>query len=396
MAILRPFRGIRATRDKMHLVASRSFLSYTEAELNEKLTNNPYTFLHVIHPTQKRDVAEQIKFLEVRNLFDAYVRNGVLVQETTESFYLYRQIKSGKTYLGWIGGIAIEDYQKGVIKIHEHTIEARENLFAEYLAITGINAEPVLMFAQLQSDFRSWMKGLQARQPLADFSTTDQAQHTIWCVDAPEEVSRIQKAFEAINTVYIADGHHRSASSERLHRQHPDWPGTAHFLSYIIDEEDLTIHPFHRLVKDVRFDEQQILEKIRERFESYTDLVQAEHPPKGVFGVVSKNNVTWWKFKEDVSIDPERLANQVLAPIFEFEDFRKDRRLKYSEGPKGIAHLQEQITNGQATVGFVLSAVGVDQLKSVADAHGVMPPKSTYIEPKLRSGLIIYPITYGI
>ena len=137
MAILHPFKGIRATRDKMHLVASRSFLSYTEAELNEKLTNNPYTFLHVIHPTQKRDVAEQIKFLEVRNLFDAYVRNGVLVQETIESFYLYRQIKSGKTYLGWIGGIAIEDYQKGVIKIHEHTIEARENLFAEYLAITG-------------------------------------------------------------------------------------------------------------------------------------------------------------------------------------------------------------------------------------------------------------------
>jgi uncharacterized protein (DUF1015 family) len=150
------------------------------------------------------------------------------------------------------------------------------------------------------------------------------------------------------------------------------------------------------LVKDVRFDEQQILEKIQERFESYTDLVQADHPSKGVFGVVTKNNVTWWKFKEDVSIDPERLANQVLAPIFEFEDFRKDRRLKYSEGPKGIAHLQEQIAQGHATVGFVLSAVGVDQLKNVADAHGVMPPKSTYIEPKLRSGLIIYPITYGI
>ena len=396
MAKFEPFKGIRATRDKMHLVASRSFLSYSESELQNKLSTNPYTFLHVIHPTQKRDVAEHLKFMEVRNLFDAYVRNGVLVQESDESYYLYRQVKSGKTYLGWIGGISVEDYRKGVIKVHEHTIESRENLFSEYLAVTGINAEPVLMFGHLDTAFKLWMQTIAQRTPFADFSTTDEAQHTLWCISDSSEVQKIRESFLKMESVYIADGHHRSASSERLYKQHPEWPGAAHFLSYVIDESDLTIHPFHRLVKDVRFGEEQILQMLQTKFVRYQGEVLNNQPPASVFGVVFKNNITWWSFKEDVAIDPDRLANQVLAPIFEFEDFRKDRRLKYSEGPKGIAHLQEQIGSGNATVGFVLSPVSVAQLKSVADQEGIMPPKSTYIEPKLRSGLVIYPITYGV
>lgn len=395
MAKFEPFKGIRATRDKMHLVASRSFLSYSESELQNKLTTNPYTFLHVIHPTQKRDVAEHIKFMEVRNLFDAYVRNGILVQEPTESFYLYRQVKDGKSYLGWIGGIAIDDYRSGLIKIHEHTIESRENLFSEYLAVTGINAEPVLMFANLSGEFKSWMKSIEERQPLADFSTTDRAQHTLWCIDDSTEIEKVRLCFSHLDAVYIADGHHRSASSERLYKNHPEWPGAANFLSFIIDEEDLTIHPFHRLVKDARYNEDYILKLVQERFQKFEQEVDGENPPSGVFGVVFKNNISWWRFNEDQQIDPDRLATQVLSPLFEFEDFRKDRRLKYAEGPKGIAFLQDQIAEGLATVGFVLSPIRVQELKNVADQKGVMPPKSTYIEPKLRSGLVIYPITYG-
>lgn len=395
MAKFEPFKGIRATRDKMHLVASRSFLSYSESELQNKLTTNPYTFLHVIHPTQKRDVAEHIKFMEVRNLFDAYVRNGILVQEHTESFYLYRQVKDGKSYLGWIGGIAIDDYRSGLIKIHEHTIESRENLFSEYLAVTGINAEPVLMFANLSGEFKSWMKSIEERQPLADFSTTDRARHTLWCIDDSNEIEKVRLCFSHLDAVYIADGHHRSASSERLYKNHPEWPGAANFLSFIIDEEDLTIHPFHRLVKDARYNEDYILKLVQERFQKFEQEVGGENPPSGVFGVVFKNNISWWRFNEDEQIDPDRLATQVLSPLFEFEDFRKDRRLKYAEGPKGIAFLQDQIAEGLATVGFVLSPIRVQELKNVADQKGVMPPKSTYIEPKLRSGLVIYPITYG-
>lgn len=394
MAGFHPFKGIRATQDKMHLVASRSFLSYSDIELNDKLTGNPFTFLHIIQPTQNREVAEQIKFQEVRKNFDDFVEQGVLIQEERPSFYLYRQIKNGKSFLGWMGGIAVEDYRSGVIKIHEHTIEKRENLFAEYLAITGINAEPVLMFSSYTPNFKKWTQELQDRQALSDFTTTDKVRHTLWVINDVEELERIQEEFQKFDSVYIADGHHRSASSERLQRQHPEWEEAKFFLSYVIDQADLTIHPFHRMISDERMDDGIIDSFLSDNFirvEEARDL-----PLKGEFGWRSALGTSYWKFKEEKGLDPEKLAHQVLGPLLEVQDFRKDKRIKYCEGPKGMAFIDESIAKQKIQSAFLLSSVTTEELCEVADQGGVMPPKSTYIEPKLRSGLVIYPINYGI
>jgi uncharacterized protein (DUF1015 family) len=393
MAGFHPFKGIRATQDKMHLVASRSFLSYSDIELNDKLTGNPFTFLHIIQPTQNREVAEQIKFQEVRKNFDDFVEQGVLIQEERPSFYLYRQIKNGKSFLGWMGGIAVEDYRSGVIKIHEHTIEKRENLFAEYLAITGINAEPVLMFSSYTPNFKKWTQALQDRQALSDFTTTDKVRHTLWVINDVEELERIQEEFQKFDSVYIADGHHRSASSERLQRQHPEWEEAKFFLSYVIDQADLTIHPFHRMISDERMDDGIIDSFLSDNFirvEEGRDL-----PLKGEFGWRSALGTSYWKFKEEKGLDPEKLAHQVLGPLLEVQDFRKDKRIKYCEGPKGMAFIDESIAKQKIQSAFLLSSVTTEELCEVADQGGVMPPKSTYIEPKLRSGLVIYPINYG-
>ena len=394
MAGFHPFKGIRATQDKMHLVASRSFLSYSDIELNDKLAGNPFTFLHIIQPTQNREVAEQIKFQEVRKNFDDFVEQGVLIQEERPSFYLYRQIKNGKSFLGWMGGIAVEDYRSGVIKIHEHTIEKRENLFAEYLAITGINAEPVLMFSSYTPNFKKWTQELQDRQALSDFTTTDKVRHTLWVINDVEELERIQEEFQKFDSVYIADGHHRSASSERLQRQHPEWEEANFFLSYVIDQADLTIHPFHRMISDERMDDGIIDSFLSDNFNRVEE--ERDFPLKGEFGWRSALGTSYWKFKEERGLDPEKLAHQVLGPLLEVQDFRKDKRIKYCEGPKGMAFIDESIAKQKIQSAFLLSSVTTEELCQVADQGGVMPPKSTYIEPKLRSGLVIYPINYGI
>ncbi len=393
MVEFHPFKGIRATQDKMHLVASRSFLSYNEKELQEKLTGNPFTFLHVIHPTQKRDVEEKIKFEEVRAIFDSFVEEGVFIQEKTPSFYLYRQMKDGKCYLGWMGGISVEDYRKGKVKVHEHTIERRENLFADYLAVTGINAEPVLMFSRFSVGFKKWTSEIQERDALSDFTTTDKARHTLWVIQSPDEVAKVQAEFQQLNEVYIADGHHRSASSERLQRNHPEWDEARYFLSYIIDEADLTIHPFHRMISDVEMEEEQILSFLNSQFNRVEDR---EKPLPGQFVCLTKNQRSVWAFRSDDKIDPDRIAEQVITPLTGIVDFRKDKRIRYSEGPKGEESIQKAIDSGKIGFAFLLSSVTTDELCHIADGGGVMPPKSTYIEPKLRSGLIIYPIRYGI
>ncbi len=394
MAEFHPFKGIRATQDKMHLVASRSFLSYSDIELNDKLNGNPFTFLHVIHPTQKREVSEQVKFQEVRQIFDEFVQQGVLIQEEKASFYLYRQIKDGKVFLGWMGGISVEDYRSGVIKIHEHTIEKRENLFAEYLAITGINAEPVLMFSSYSKDFKEWTRSLQERIPLTDFTTTDKVRHTLWVVRDEDEISQVKLAFAGFESVYIADGHHRSASSERLQKLHPEWEEAKFFLSYVIDQEDLTIHPFHRMICDETMGDEVIEGFLKEKFVSIQEIRSA--PLKGEFGWRTKSGTTYWKFNDELGLDPEKLAHQVLTPLLNIEDIRKDKRIKYCEGPKGVSFLDESIQKNKIQSAFLLSSVTTEELCAVADQGGVMPPKSTYIEPKLRSGLVIYPINYGI
>ena len=394
MATFLPFRGIRATDDKMHLVASRSFLSYTEQELQDKLMNNPFTFLRIIQPTQQREIPDSEKFEQVRKVFDEFIAQGIFVQEETESFYLYRQRKDGRDYLGWMGGMAVEDYRNGVIKLHEHTIERRENLFAEYLATTGINAEPVLMFSHFSTSFKAWMSDLQSTSPLCNFSTTDKAQHTIWRISEGESIEKIKIEFAQLSAIYIADGHHRSASSERLQRMHPEWPGTHQFLSFVVDEASLKIHPFHRAVVEMDVSVEGLLAQLEEKFDKVS--CSGEDIPKGCFGVVISKEVIVFRFAASDAIDPDKLSNQVLTEILGIEDLRRDKRIRFIEGPKGWSYVQEMVNQGKYACAFLLSSVSTTELCTVADHNGVMPPKSTYIEPKLRSGLIIYPINHGI
>jgi uncharacterized protein (DUF1015 family) len=391
MAQFIPFQGIRATRDKMHLVASRSFLSYSSDDLDEKLQGNPYTYLHIIEPTQDRTLTEIERFKEVRSRFIQFQEKGILEQEKTPSYYLYRQITSEHEFIGWMGGISIEDYRKGNIKVHEHTLEKRESIFAHYLEETGVNAEPVLMFASYSNFFVEWTKASMSEHPIADFTTTDEIRHTLWVINDANSISIIQNEFSGLNQLYIADGHHRSASSERLNQLHPEWEGTHHFLTYVVSTSNLNIQPFHRALTEMDITPHELIERLNLDWEKF--IYSGGEIPKGSFVLLSKGVSQGYRFKsKEVGLDPELLSNEVLGPLLGMTDLRNDKRVKFIEGPRGLDFVMEQVNNSNYEVVFLLSSVTTNELCQVANENRIMPPKSTYIEPKLRSGLVIYPI----
>ena len=215
---IKPFRAWRPSKDKVHLVASRSYVSYTPAQLRRKLDENPYTFLHIIHPdgTAKLLRSElDTRFRKVRQKFKAFCAEGILKREAKPALYVYEQVMQDHSCIGVIAGVPVTDYHEARIKKHEQTLTKRESLFARYLRITGINAEPVLLSTKRSGLSKTLRRSIRSKPPLYDYTTTNKHRHKLWCLEDQESIARIVKEI-GDRELYIADGHHRSASSALL------------------------------------------------------------------------------------------------------------------------------------------------------------------------------------
>ena len=203
MIRLRPFRAWRPVADKAHLVASRSYMSYSEEKMREKLIGNPYSFLHVVHPDHGRDehLSRQQRFANVRRKWNDFVGEGWYMRDDQECIYLYEQSRSGLMSRGIIGAVSVGDYRGGKIKVHEQTLQNREELFKDYLNATGINAEPVLLAAPGAHELDVAMEGIWHARPTYDFSTTDMVRHRVWAVNEPRIIAAVQKQFERIEAL---------------------------------------------------------------------------------------------------------------------------------------------------------------------------------------------------
>lgn len=411
MATIKPFKAIRPSRDKVHLVASRSYISYKPQALRQKLDENPFTFLHILNPEYQLKVKEQkqgaAKYEKVRNRFDDFVEQQILTQDEKPCFYLYRQVKDGHPYLGIIGCASVEDYNNRVIKKHEATIAKREEMFKEYLKGVEINAEPVCFTYPNQSDIDQVVQKVLLERAEYDFTTTNKVRHTFWVIDQKEAIDTIQKSFQKIDSIYIADGHHRSASSallgNELKAQNPEHKGDEaynYFMGIFIPESELQIYEFNRLVKDIgNLTTKQFLKELSKEFEVlYTD--QAVFIPRKVHEIGMYIDHKWYCLvpKEGLyeehdpvnSLDVAILTNHLLDPILGIKDLRTDKRIAFMGGLAGIDALMKEVDSGRFKVAFSHFPVSMQQLKDIADADQIMPPKSTWIEPKLRSGLTVY------
>ncbi|MES2285269.1 MAG: DUF1015 domain-containing protein [Bacteroidota bacterium] len=414
MATIIPFKGIRPAKDKVHLVASRSVDGYSTADLNEKLKNNPYTFLHVISPDfsdgKKTIPGSDERLLKVKSTYLKFRKEDIFVTDPQPSYYIYQQLKDGIVYTGIIGCSSIDDYFNGIIKIHEQTLTEREEKLKHYLEVCDFNAEPVLFSYPNDEVIDELTVKLIQSEPVYDFTTTDRVRHKLWIINNPTQVAQIQERFSKIPAVYIADGHHRSASSALLgktrRKENPNYTGKEAFNFYLgifFPETQLKIFDFNRVVKDLNgLSVKEFIDRLSEKF-SITEKGEQLYKP------VAKHNFSmylegkWYSLdakKEIVhneqpvgSLDASILTEHILSPKLNIHDLKTDKRIGFVAGIKGMKELKNLVDSGKYKVAFGLYPVEMSQLKHIADTNNIMPPKTTWVEPKMRSGLVIYSLS---
>ncbi|MEY8022051.1 DUF1015 domain-containing protein [Muriicola sp. SD30] len=409
MAIVKPFKAIRPAADKVAHVTSRSYEAYSKEELKAILKFNPFSFLHIINPGFKfhKKVSGAERFKLVHNRYMEFLEEKVYVKDNEASFYLYQIKKNSFSCCGIFCATSVADYRNNIIKKHENTIESRERLFAQYLDTVKFNAEPVLMTYPDHPTLAGIINNTKKETPVYHFTTPDRTTHFLWKISSPEAVNAIVKAFSQIDSLYIADGHHRSASSELLAQWHeaknPKHNGKEaynYFMSYLIPESEIRIFEFNRLVKDLNgHSKESFLVKLDELYRiKKIDLELYKPTKKHHFSMYLDGDFYSLYLRKNVlplddplsKLDTHILYKTILEPILGIKDLRNDKRIRYGYGKHNVLRMKTEIDKGNFEVGFNLVPITMAEIKAIADEQLVMPPKSTYIEPKLKSGLTIY------
>ena len=402
-----PFRAVRPTRDKVSLIASRSYDTYTKAERKARLDNNPYSFLHIVNPGYKyhKELSGQERFQLVRNRYLEFKEEGIFIKEEQPVFYVYKIVnRDAESFTGIIGAASVADYKNNQIKRHENTIKAREEVFKEYLKTTGFNAEAVLLthpdYIPLNAIFEEVMR---ARAEY-EFTTTFRDTHYLWPVTEEHLIEKIKTIYADMPELYIADGHHRSSSSALLadDLNASDLVGDEHnyFMTYIIPESHLRIHAFSRMItdlcgmdKDMFLIKLDSIFKIENRGDEYIQPSKVHHFSMYLDGdfYTLELRKHYRNFKDALEgLDAQILYDLVLNPILKIQDLRQDARLAYGKGKNDMLGAKEKVDRGKYAVAFGLFPATVQQIKDISDEGLTMPPKSTFIQPKLRSGVTIY------
>lgn len=402
MPQIHPLKIIRPDFSYASQVSARISGSETQDELTQVLEDNPFSYLHVVKPyLHFADPEHQERHFGFgRNYFRQLQDQKVLIEEPDRQMMIYRQTDplQGVCYEGILAGIAVADYLNGSVKKHEHTRTQKELKLVKHMEVTHAVGEPVLICYeshQTQPPLEAW-KG----EVFCDFVCESGLQHQVWSIPAALH-QHVQEYFAAIPAFYIADGHHRIAATARY------FQGTEHrseslddqtFMSMILPSHQMTIKPFHRLIHwPVIHDTEGLLERLSRRFTYVKSFTEVKPTVRGEFGICI-NQSEWYQLtlKEDYrpalfpeGLDVSCLEQFVFQEILNISDSKTDERLTFSRGDLYGASLSELMQTNQANLAFTLYHNTFEEVKKVADEHGVMPPKSTWIEPKMRTGMII-------
>ena len=383
-ALLKPFCGVLPPADKAHLVATRSYVTYSDYELKDKLARNPFSYLHVIHPSGEQ-TPHGSDMQPIREAYEAFVDRGWLERDDQAAYYALRQESPLGTVTGLVGLVPVQAVRDDRIKVHESTLSDREVLFANYLAQVGLNAEPALLGHAPSQDIATLTASATAGRPDMDFTTADGVRHTLWRV-VGDAARSMESSLDALDAVYIADGHHRVASSLRMADAHPEHTAAQHFMALLVPGDQLVFRGYHRIVNLDRH----ALEpnRVKSAFDAMEGVRWIEGGETAAHGIQLRGALSGTLVVDADSSDvtlPEWLQDRVLGPVFGILEPRTDKRLR--------CVTDDQLTAWTAKEGdlaFVLPPLDFDGLKSVADAGRHMPPKSTWIAPKLRSGLALF------
>jgi len=391
---IRPFQLVHPPADKVHLVASRSYLTYSADELRDKLERNPYSYLHVIHPHGLNPEGEMTRaergsvefYHEVRAEFEAFLQRGWLIAEDAPSVAIYRQETESYRCTGWVVLLDPDAASSGFLRLHERTLEAREQLFARYLSVVGCQTEPVLVArpagAAPNAALDAGLRAVEAERPDFDFTTADRVRHTVWMC-GPRTSAAFAEGLSTLPALYLADGHHRVASTLAV-------PESGGLLAYIIPEEELVVRAYHRTCSSGPRTPAEWLSSL-----AVSATVSPLDDAPLTFGSIGVHHATGsWRIdlhgSDAARIDAGWLDDAVLGPVFGIHDTRNDARMAYIPGTEDRAALRRRAALHPDRTYFELHPVPTSQIKAVADAGGSFPPKSTWIEPKLRSALFVH------
>jgi len=412
MITIRPFRGWRPAAGSESEVASPPYDVLSSEEARVLCGNNPVSFLKVIKPEVDLDpnvdlYSEQV-YLKGRENWQSFKQEGVFVQDDEPCYYLYRQAIGGHEQTGIVAASSIDDYFSDLIKKHEYTRPKKENDRIKHMYTQGIHAGPVFLTYKHRPLLREKILAhCAANDPVCDFEAEDGVTHTLWVVRDAELISRITDTFlTSVDATYIADGHHRAASSYkvgmRLREEGKTDANANHnyFLSVLFPDDELSIIDYNRLIKDLNgLDTKAFLEAIGENFD-VSIAEEAPFKPAGLreFGMYMSE--TWYKLVAKGNtydecdpincLDVTVLSNYLIKPVLGIADQRTDERIDFVGGIRGLGELEKRVDSGEMAVAFALYPVSIKQLIDIADAGMVMPPKSTWFEPKLRSGLVVH------
>ncbi len=403
---LNPFRAVRPRPDLAARVAAVPYDVVNRAEAAELARGNPHSFLHVgrsdIDLPPEVDPYDPRIYARARAALDELLSSGTLVEDAKPGLFLYRQVMDGRTQTGVVGCVHVDDYERDLIRKHEKTRQDKEDDRTRHVLTLNANAEPVFLTYRAEPAIDAQVERIVATAPLYDFTAPDGVRHTVWTVPDPAALVR---AFGAVPHSYVADGHHRSASAWRAGKErraaNPSHHGDEEynwFLAVLFPSSELRILPYNRMVRDLKG---QTPAEVLARIGKLGKLTPTRDPApdrSGVFALYLGG--AWHRLELDpasidrsdpiASLDVSLLQDRVLGPILGIGDPRTDKRIDFVGGIRGPAELQRRVESGEMAVGFSLYPTTLDQLMAVSDAGHIMPPKSTWFEPKLRSGLFVH------
>ncbi len=412
MATVRPFRGLRPKKEIAARMAAPPYDVLSTEEAREMAQDNPYSFLHVNKPEidlpEGTDPYDERVYEKGAENLRRFISQGLLIQDDRPCFYVYKQVMGDHEQIGLVACASVEEYEKDIIKKHELTRPDKEDDRVKHIWHQKAQVGPVFLTYRAEATIDQLIQQVIAAPPEYDFTDEKGVRHTLWVADDPDWIARVQAAFHKIPCLYVADGHHRSAAAMRVKQrrqaENPHHTGEEEynfFLTVIFPHNQMQILDYNRVVRDLNgLDEAAFVEKVREKF-SLAEMPSGERykPEKPhTFGMYLSGR--WYRLETlpgvfdeadpvqrlDVSI----LQENLLAPILGITDPRKDKRIDFVGGIRGLEELERRVNSGEWAVAFALYPTSIEDLMAIADAGKIMPPKSTWFEPKLRSGLVVH------
>ena len=407
MARIEPFQGLRPRRELAEKIAAPPYDVLSSEEARELAKGNPYSFLHVGKPEidlpPGTDLYSDLVYAKGRENFSRFIQEGTLRQDEKKCFYIYKQIWGEHVQVGLVAGASCQDYQNDVIKKHELTREDKERDRQRHIETLNAQTGPVFLTYKEKRSIDKLIEKAMAREPENDISTYDGVRHIFYVVDDEKLIAGLQKEFRKLDVLYVADGHHRSAAATQIKAKrqagNPGHSGDEEynfFLAVIFPHHQMKILPYNRVVKDLNgMSQADFITRVSECFTC--EPVREKVPAKpqefsmyvaGQWYRLRAKPGTFDKADDIASLDVSILQNSLLAPVLGIRDPRTDKRIDFVGGIRGTGALEKKVDGGQFAVAFSFRATTIEQLFAVADAGKIMPPKSTWFEPKLKDGLV--------